>query len=305
MKLNLRGIDLNLLPVFCAVVEAGQLSRAADRLGMSQPAVSAALQRLRLTVDDALFIRSRHGLSPTPRAQALYREFQQGLNILQAALDPAQGFEPARSERHFRLFALDYFETVLLGRLLVQLRQHSQSLGVEVLPPTEGWQQRLLNADADFALDSELIEDRRISGQVVASEKLVVVARRRHPQLRGQLSLDDYLQAEHVVLPPRERRILPLDQILGRPGWRRRIGAHVSQFSNMLRVASETDLIATVPLRMARAQADSLKLQLLDFPVAVPAIPIYLMWPKALERDAAHRWFCAQLQKSFQQLPAL
>ena len=74
MKLNLRAVDLNLLPIFVAVVEEGQLSRAAQRLGMSQPAVSAALQRLRLTVDDDLFTRSRSGLSPTPRATDLYNE---------------------------------------------------------------------------------------------------------------------------------------------------------------------------------------------------------------------------------------
>lgn len=302
MKLNLRSIDLNLLPVFTAVVEEGQLSRAAERLGMSQPAVSAALQRLRLTVGDALFVRNRNGLSPTPRALELYKQLTQGLELIASALDPAQAFDPAHSERHFRLLAVDYFETVMLGPLLLDLRRHSQSLGVEVLPQADGWQQRLLNAEADFALDTVLIEDSRITGTAVAEEKLVVVARRKHPQLRGKLTLENYLEAEHVVLPLRERRILPLDQILGKPGWRRRVGAHVSQFGNLLAVASQTDLIATVPLRMAEAQASALKLQLLDFPVAVPPLPIYLMWPKALDADPAHRWFRELLQETFHKL---
>lgn len=302
MKLNLRSIDLNLLPVFTAVVEEGQLSRAAERLGMSQPAVSAALQRLRLTTGDALFIRNRSGLSPTPRAKELYRQISQGLEILGAALDPGQGFEPATSERHFRLLAVDYFESLMLGRLLGHLREHSHSVGVEVLPLADGWQQRLLNAEADFALDTEMPEDSRVMATVVAEERLAVVARQGHPQIRGKLTLENYLHAEHVVLPLRERRILPLDQILGKPGWRRRIGAHVSQFGNLLAVASQTDLIATVPLRMAQAQAATLKLQLLDFPVAVPAVPIYLIWPKALEADAAHRWFRALLQETLKNI---
>lgn len=302
MKLNLRSIDLNLLPVFVAVVEEGQLSRAALRLGMSQPAVSAALQRLRLSVDDALFTRSRNGLSPTPRAQALYQQVNNGLQSLIEALDPGQAFNPAHSERVLRLIAVDYFETLVLGSLIRALRRHSPSLGIEVLPQQEGWQRQLLNAEVDMALDSQLPEDERITGEKISEEKLVVVARRGHPLIKGSLTLEDFLQAEHVVLPLRERRILPLDEILRKPGWRRRIGAHVGHYGNLLAVASQTDLIATVPARLALMQAKALKLQVLDFPVPAPAVPIYLMWPQALDKDPAHRWFRAQLQKTFRDL---
>lgn len=302
MKLNLRSIDLNLLPVFVAVVEEGQLSRAALRLGMSQPAVSAALQRLRLSVDDALFIRSRNGLSPTPRAQALYQQVNNGLQTLIEALDPGQAFNPAHSERVLRLIAVDYFETLVLGSLIREIRQHSETLGIEVLPQQEGWQRQLLNAEVDMALDSQLPEDERITGEKISEEKLVVVARRGHPLIKGSLTLEDFLHAEHVVLPLRERRILPLDEILRKPGWRRRIGAHVGHYGNLLAVASQTDLIATVPQRLALMQEKALKLQVLDFPVQAPAVPIYLMWPKALDKDPAHRWFRAQLQKTFRNL---
>jgi DNA-binding transcriptional LysR family regulator len=302
MKLNLRSIDLNLLPVFVAVVEEGQLSRAALRLGMSQPAVSAALQRLRLSVDDALFTRSRNGLVPTPRALGLYQQVNTGLQTLIEALDPGQVFNPAHSERVLRLIAVDYFETLVLGSLLREIRRHSQRLGVEVLPQQDGWQRQLLNAEVDMALDSQLPEDERITGEKVSEEELVVVARRGHPAIKGKLALDDFLQAEHVVLPLRERRILPLDEILGKPGWRRRIGAHVGHYGNLLAVASQTNLIATVPKRLALMQEKSLKLQVLDFPVPAPAVPIYLIWPKTLDKDPAHRWFRAQLQTIFRQL---
>lgn len=302
MKLNLRSIDLNLLPVFVAVVEEGQLSRAALRLGMSQPAVSAALQRLRLSVDDVLFTRSRNGLSPTPRAQALYQQVNNGLQTLIEALDPGQGFNPAHSERVLRLIAVDYFETLMLGSLIREVRQHSPTLGIEVLPQQEGWQRQLLNAEVDMVLDSQMPEDERITGEKISEEQLVVVARRDHPGIKGKISLDDFLQAEHVVLPLRERRVLPLDEILGRPGWRRRVGAHVGHYGNLLSVASQTDLIATVPKRLAMVQAQALKLQVLDFPVPTPAVPIYLMWPKALDKDPAHRWFRQRIRHIFQVL---
>lgn len=295
MKLNLRSVDLNLLPVFVAVVEAGQLSRAADRLGMSQPAVSAALQRLRVTVGDPLFSRTRAGLVPTPRARELHEQVRAGLDQLTLALDPDRAFDPATAERTFRLLAVDYFETLMLGPLMARLREFGPGLGVQVRPPLAGWQRLLLDGEADFAFDTQAPEDPRLAVRVVASETLAVVARAGHPAIRGRLELAAFLEAEHVVLPATERHTLPLEQILGRPDWRRRVGAQVVHYSNLLSVASASDLIATVPLRLAQRLGGGLKLQVLPFPVAVPPIPIYLIWPRVLESDRAHGWFCEQL----------
>ncbi|MDX1459126.1 MAG: LysR substrate-binding domain-containing protein [Marinobacter sp.] len=295
MKLNLRSVDLNLLPVFAAVVEERQLSRAADRLGMSQPAVSAALQRLRLTVDDPLFIRQRSGLQPTPRAESLYEQVQAGLEKLVVALDPTPSFDPTIAERTFRIIAVDYLESLGVGPLMARLREESQTIGVRILPQAEGWQQWLLAAEADFAFDTQLPEDGRLAGQLVGTEELAVVARRGHPDITGALSLEQFLAAEHVVLPERERRTLPLDQILGKPGWNRRIGAHVVQYSSLLSVAGSSDLIATVPKRLAHRLAPFLSLQVLPFPVPVSPVAVYLIWPEAMAKDPAHQWFKQRL----------
>ena len=308
MKLNLRSVDLNLLPVFVAVVEEGQLSRAAARLGMSQPAVSAALQRLRLTVGDVLFTRTRAGLSPTPRAQALYKQVIAGLGMLSEALDPGRQFDPASSDRTFRIIAVDYFESLMLGPLVAEMRQQSEQISVQVVSQADGWERQLISAEADFALDSELAEDDRLNAEVVSEETLAVVVRRDHPTIQGSISLEEFLQAEHVVLPLRDRRVLPLDQILGRPGWRRKIGAQVVQYGNLLSVAGASDLIATVPLRLAQRMAETYQLQVLPFPVPVKSVPIYLIWPVALENDQAHRWFRGLLKTFFSGLdvfPAL
>lgn len=291
MKLNLRSIDLNLLPVFVAIVEEGQLSRAAQRLGMSQPAVSAALQRLRVTLADALFTRSRTGLTPTPHARELYAQIHSGLQILAEALDSGQRFDPSSSERQFSIVAVDYFESMMLGPLISLLREHGEGLGVRVEPQHGDWMRRLLDAEVDFGLDTQMPEDDRLAAEAISEETLAVVVRRGHPDIQGSVSLKQFLEAGHVVLPLRERRVLPLDQILGRPGWRRRIGAQVSQYANLLSVASNTDLIATVPLRLAQSFADHFALQVLPFPAPVPPVMIYLLWPKAMERDPAHQWF--------------
>lgn len=291
MKLNLRATDLNLLPIFVAIVEEGQLSRAAERLGMSQPAVSAALQRLRVTLDDVLFTRSSKGLTPTPRARELYGQVHSGLQILAEALDSGQRFDPSRSDRQFSIIAVDYFESMMLGPIISLLRGHGDGLGVRVESQHGDWMRRLLGAEVDFGLDTQMPEDDRLETQAIREEALAVVARRDHPDIQGSLSLAQFLDARHVVLPPLERRVLPLDQVLGRPGWRRRIGAQVSQYANLLNVASSTDLIATVPLRLAQSLAEHLALQVLPFPAPAPPVMIYLIWPKAVERDPAHQWF--------------
>ena len=291
MKLNLRSIDLNLLPVFVAVVEEGQLSRAADRLGMSQPAVSAALQRLRVTAGDPLFTRSRTGLVPTPRARELCDQIAGGLNIIADALDPGRQFDPGTANRVFQICAVDYFETLMLGSLMAFLRQQSRSIGIKIVPQQGNWHRQLISAELDFGMDSMMPESERLNGIVIGYEQISVVARKGHPVISGELTMAQFLEAEHVVLPERERHTLPLDQILGHPGWQRKIGAQVMHFSNLLSVASSSDLIATVPARMAERMAANLDLQVFSFPVATPNVPIYLFWPIALEKDKAHRWF--------------
>lgn len=302
MKLNLRAVDLNLLPIFVAVVEEGQLSRAAQRLGMSQPAVSAALQRLRLTVDDPLFTRSRTGLTPTPRAKSLYQNVSTHLQNVAQALDPSQCFDPTTSDRTFRLIAPDYFEFLALGSFMASLRQTSPHISVQMLPQQDGWSRLLLDNDVDFAIDTLLPTDDRLQARPLLQETLAVVARHNHPTIQGKLTLEDFLAAEHVVLPLRERQVLPLDQILGRPGWRRQVGAQVVHYGNLFSVASASNLIATVPMRMATRLAAPFGLQVLPFPAPVPKIVIYLIWPRALAKDPAHNWFKTLLEQELARL---
>ncbi|TDT44462.1 LysR family transcriptional regulator [Halospina denitrificans] len=301
MKLNLRSVDLNLLPVFVAVMEEGQLSRAAERLGMSQPAVSSALKRLRLTVGADLFSRSRAGLSPTPEARRLYESVAEGLGILTGALDSRQPFDPAASERQFRVMAPDYFDALALGPLITTMRQFGEGMSIRVLSLESDWVRTLVNTEADIAFDSVSVEDPRLKTEVIGVEKPVVVARSGHPRIDGKLTPLDYMKAEHVVLPERERRVLPLEKYLGHPVWERWVGAQVTQLTNLLFVASDSDLIATVPLRLAQRFAPLLGLQVLPFPMDVGELPIYAIWPKVLDQDPAHQWFRQQIRDKLSQ----
>ncbi|MDX1802459.1 MAG: LysR family transcriptional regulator [Alcanivorax sp.] len=294
MKLNLRSVDLNLLPVFDAIMEAGQLSRAAEALGMSQPAISAALQRLRHTLGDELFIRTRHGMQPTPRARELHPLIRGQLEGLRDALDPDNRFTPATSERHFRILSVDYFEMVILPGLLTRLRAQAPHIVLEISVADDQTNAALHRGQADLAVDAFIADDPKLPRQVLLEEALVVVARHDHPTLRGRCGKRQFLHAEHVVLPDRNRR-LPLDQILQKPGWQRRTGARVTQFASMLATCARSDMIATVPERLARQYGPALGLQVLPFPAALPPVPIYMSWSQAQHRDPAHRWLREQL----------
>lgn len=297
MKLNLRSVDLNLLPVFDAIMEAGQLSRAAETLGMSQPAISAALQRLRHTLGDPLFVRTHQGMLPTPRARELHGQLSQQLAAMRDTLDPANRFTPATSQRRFRVLSNDYFELVVLPSLLARLRQEAPEVVVEVVLAADDMPQKLVTAEADVAVDAFAPENDRLRRQVLLEERLAVVARKQHPVLKGHCSKQQFLEAEHVVLPARNRR-LPLDQILNEPGWQRRTGAQVTQFTSLLTTCSGSDLIATVPERLARQYAEALGLQTLPFPAEVPALPVYLLWSPVMDRDPAQQWFREHLLAS-------
>lgn len=301
MKLNLRSIDLNLLPVFAAIMEAGQLSRAADQLGMSQPAISAALQRLRHTLGDELFVRTHQGMEPTPRARELHDLLSPQLNALRDALDPGNRFDPATSQRHFRIISVDYFEMVVLPPLLARIRQQAPDVQLEIVPSGDTMADDLHKARADLAVDAFIADDDRLQRDILLEEELVVVARQGHPVLKGKCGKSQFLQAEHVVLPDRNRR-LPLDQILNARGWQRRTGARVSQFASMLAAAAGSDMIATAPRRLATQYAGALNLQVLPFPVPVPPVPIYLLWPPAQDQDVAHQWLREQLSATIQAL---
>jgi len=294
VRLNLRSVDLNLLPVFDAIMDAGQLSRAGEQLGMSQPALSAALQRLRTTLGDELFVRTRHGLTPTPRARELHPEIRAALDQLRHSLDPAEAFDPATSTRHFRLVGGDYGEMVVLPELLGRLRETAPAVVIQTLPTTDDNLASLAHAGADFATDALPPDDDRLEREILTRERLVVIARRDHPHLGRRLTRKRFLEAEHVVLPERDRR-LPLERLLQEPGWQRRIGARVSQMAGMLAVCQNANAIGTVPESLAAKYASAFGLKVYPFPAPVQSVPVYLIWPRSLQADQAHQWMRQRL----------
>jgi DNA-binding transcriptional LysR family regulator len=296
MKLNLRSIDLNLLPIFEAVMETRQYSKAAERLAMSQPAMSAAVQRLRDTLNDPLFVRTSKGVVPTPKAEALYQDIRGALSQIRQSLSMQKGFDPTAQPHSFRILSGDYFEFVLLPQLIETVEQGRLKIRFNLKQILDDSSKQLIHAQADVMLDAFPIKDDKIHCEVITEETLMVVAKKRHPWIKGTLSIEDFFKATHAVLPNRGR-LLPLDKILDSPQMQeRKVGVQVTQYFSLLAAVANSEFIATVPKNLATRYANALGLDVYDFPINVPPIPIYMMWSKAFDHDPANKWLLEQLR---------
>lgn len=307
MKLNLRSIDLNLLPVFEAVMETRQYSKAAEQLAMSQPAMSAAIQRLRGTLKDPLFVRTSKGIIPTPKAEALYQDIRVSLSQIRQSFSSQQGFNPKTQQHTFRILSGDYFEFVLLPQLIKTIESNDLQVRLNLNQIPEDSAKQIIHAQADVLLDVFPIEDDRVYCEVVSEETLVVVINKTYNNTqygkeqssaaKKTITAQDFFNATHAVLPNRGR-LLPLDKILDTPLLKeRKIGVQVTQYIGLLTAVANSDHIATVPKQLAIKYADAFGLDIYDFPIDIPSIPLYMIWSKAFDHDPASKWLLNQLRE--------
>jgi len=291
MKLNLRAVDLNLLTIFDAIMTLGQMSKAAEQLHMTQPAVSHALSRLRQTFDDQLFIRTRQGMKPTPRANEIVGPIREALAKILDTLDAGQEFEPEVSDRAFRIAFGRYGELILLPELLnkvgafdteISIHSHldSKATGVDLVKSN----------DIDFCFDFVTPDDKRLDHCVFNEQEMVVIARKGHPRLTASISVQEYFAERHVVMSFGSERREHLQQMMSQMGGQRKILTEVNQYVAAPTVVMQTDGIATVPREMAEFFLYRNELTILPFAAAIPPLPTYLIWHKAMNRDAGHQW---------------
>ncbi|MEM6580561.1 MAG: LysR substrate-binding domain-containing protein [Pseudomonadota bacterium] len=289
MTTNLRSVDLNLLTVFDAVVSEGSLSAAGELLGMTQPAVSNAVSRLRLTFKDELFIRSRRGMSPTPRARELYPLVREALDKLQTLFDPDGEFDPHNSQRRFKLAIGDYGELVLLPVLLNLFNQYDGNLSIETFPELDTDSLALARqAQIDFYFDYRPPDNDQLDYALLGTEDAVVIARKGHPKFCNRINRNAYLSAQHIVLR-RTRRQTLLERIWAQPV-KRQVMAEVMQYAAMPELVLQSDCIATVPRRMAEYYAQLQPLTILPLPLKESKVSAYMIWHRSMEKDKGHTW---------------
>lgn len=301
--MNLRTLDLNLLLVFDAIYAERSISRAALSLHLSQPTVSNALARLRLRLADPLFERSARGMSPTPRAKALAAPVRQALDLLEHGLRGQRGFDFASSDREFVIAVEDYGETVILPRFVDWLAKAAPRLRLCIrAEPAAQLKAQMRDGAVDLALDYFKLPDPGFRSKPVLTETLLSLSRRGHPGVGERLSLEAFVALRHVVVAPRPSAMPMIDLALAKRGLQRQIAVTVPHFLSMPLLVQSSDMVCTLPRRMAHVYADHFRLKAHAVPLRMPQFPVYLIWHESADDDASHQWFRGQLVKFCERL---
>ncbi|MFK3970878.1 LysR family transcriptional regulator [Pseudomonas sp. NPDC087358] len=284
--------DLNLLPVFIALMEERSVTRAAVRLGITQPALSNALNRLRDTLQDPLFIRERYGIKPTQLAEEIAPVIAQTLARLDEVILGQQHFDPATSTRQFTIAPNSYVEIVLMPSVIARLGQLAPGIKVSLTPfGTDVAETGVSSGATDMAL-GRMVDppDNLIVGHLM-DDGLACVVRIDHPDIADSISREQYEQLRHVnVLPPGRLRV-GLFQSLERQGLRRELAISVTHFLAVPEIIAVTDYCATLPRLICDQIARDPRLKVLASPVDLGTFPVDIAWHVRYRNDPAHQWF--------------
>lgn len=295
-EINLSRVDLNLFVIFEAIYREGNLTRAAQQLHLSQPAVSHALARLRERFDDPLFERAGKGMTPTPLAKAIVQRVRSALQDLESTLGEGLAFDPLESSRVFTLAARDVMEFTALPPLMSHLQCVAPNLRLRSLrTPRRDIVKQLTVGQIDFAIDVLLPINEDIEHSLLGREQLTVVMRKDHPVLQQAWNLECYSQARHVLVSSRNDGPGVEDFALGRVGLNREISLRCQNYYAALQVVKATDLLLTLPLSYARQMAVEGGLEIHTLPLELAPVEIHLYWHRKANRDPALMWLKQQL----------
>ena len=293
--MDIRAVDLNLLKAFDALTTERAVTRAAGRIGLSQPAMSHALSRLRDLFADDLFVRTPTGMEPTARAREIAPLVAAAIEHIEAALNLGIGFDPAKSAGIFTAGMAEYAEVALVGRLAAAFADRAPRATLRLTP--------LTGAAAAEQLDRGMIEvavahlnilPPHIESIVLLRDPFVVVARRGHPIAGQQLSLEVYAAQNHILVSPRGDSSGALDRILVDFGLRRRIALLVATYLALPAALAASDLVAAVPSRTARQIAATAEIEIMPLPIDF-AMTVTMAWHRRAASEPAQAWFRALL----------
>ena len=288
--MNIRNLDLNLLRVFDAVYAARNISRAAEHLGLSQPATSHALKRLREHLGDPLFVRSGSGLAATTRAEQLIGPVREALDAIRVAVEGVR-FDPASLQRKFRIVMHDPLEPVLMPPLIARLMREAPGASLELLPIYGlDAMDELNNRRIDLAFPLYVAEHPQICSAQFGTIEFVCIARHGHPEIGATLERSDFDRLGHVVLIPSLRAKSGIEEILVSQGCQRRTVVEVSKLWSVLTLVAASDLISIVPRMMAMSMQEKLGLDIFPMPYDMPRVSLSMSWHISDEADPGHAW---------------
>jgi DNA-binding transcriptional LysR family regulator len=293
--------DLNLLPVVLAIAEERSVSRAAERLGWSQPKVSIALNKLRVALDDPLFVRGSHGMAPTPRAEALIAPTRDILLRVKTEVLASAAFDPASTTRRFTFALSDIGEMTFLPKLLAYLQTHAPNATVRsVTLPPEAIAEGLEAGDIDLAVGYfPDLKARNFFQQRLFTHTFISLLNAKHRIKGPRISMDDFLRIGHAVISAEGRSQEIFEQLLTRHRIERRIVLSTPHFMSIPFIIASTDLLVTVPYAVGESFARIANIRLIEPPLEIPNFDLKQHWHRKYHKDAANTWIRGVLAKLF------
>lgn len=299
--MNLNKVDLNLFIVFDAIYTEANLTRAGQIVGITQPAVSNALARLRETFNDPLFVRTAQGMVPTPMAQNIIGPVRNALQLLRVSVQESRTFNPLQANKTFRISMTDLTEAVVLPPLFQRLRRLAPNVKIEsMLAKRRETTKELAAGRLDFAMDAPLNTDPQVRHVKLLEDRYVCAMRRGHPLAKDKLSVEEYLSLSHIHISSRRSGLGMVDLALGKMGQQRKIALRSQHYMMATQVIQQTDMAVTVPERFARRH----DLYQMPLPVDIPPLETHIYWHESTDQDPANRWMREQMIEIAQQVTA-
>ena len=299
--MNLGRIDLNLLVYLDVLLREGSVTKAAQQLGITQPAMSNGLRRLRVLLDDPLLVRTSEGMTATERARELQPVIRKALGELEIALQPQQNFNASGSNRVFRLMVSDYAESTLIPELVKRLRVEAPDVILDVLTPSDVTFKDVEAGKVDMAINRFDEMPQSFHQMTLWQDDFVCLLNPDHPGL-DHFDLQAYLASNHIwvsktgmgagvgIDPDKVVRLGWVDHALAKLGHKRKISVFTRHYQMPALLALNNDLVATLPRKVADMQAEAASLVVLDPPFKIPSFELKIAWSPLLQHHSAHRW---------------
>jgi DNA-binding transcriptional LysR family regulator len=297
--MELRGIDLNLLVSLRVLLTQRHVTRSAEKLGLTQPAMSASLARSRTLFRDKLLVRGPQGLVLTPRGEQILEQLNKIMEVTERLIAVPGEFTPETCNRTFALMGSDYVEFFLLPSLMATLATEAPNVQILfVSPDHRNLEAMLANSELDLMVGYLPEPPKELIRRTLFREPIVCVARRGHPVLHDEsLSLEHFVELPHVQVLPRGATMFAdaVDTAIAAIGLIRRVVLWQPNFLAVGNVVSRTDLISTVPSRVAAHFVQELPIVAYDPPLALPAPDFAMYWHSRSQEDAGHKWLRAKI----------
>lgn len=290
-KSDILDLDLKLLVAFEAVLMQRNVTAAAQSIGLTQPAMSTALGKLRKVFKDPLFVRTSRGMEPTPFAMQLAEPIRHALHLIRQTLNREKTFEAATSTRTFRIVMTDIGERVFLPALLQRLSEIAPGVNVHTVQlPVKEMREALESGQMDLAVG--FIPDLAAGfyQQRLYKRSYVCVVRGDHPTIGNTLTLKQYLAASHAIVSATGTGHDVVERVLAERGYTRRIALHVTHFLAIPLIVANTDLVVTIPTMLAESYLPTMNIKLLAPPLKMPVYAIMQYWHERFHEDPANRW---------------